>query len=156
MIIPTEDAYAELSKRVYYSPYYNNDSNWYRYRWLLWLLILIPILVFMIMFCVRRRRSTANVYYPQQQNQQYYESHPSQSYVPPENPQTYQTGGYNNYGNQGYAGTYEPSGSQQGYGGYGPSGGQQQQPYYSREQEFDVAGEDYSRPAGPPPAHTKA
>lgn len=98
------------------------------------------------MFCLRRRRSKGSVYYPQQQlNQQYYQNQqPQQSYVPPEQPQTYQTGGYNNYGNGGY-------------GNYGPSsGGAAQQGYYSREQEYDVAGEEFSRPEGPPPAHTKA
>lgn len=100
------------------------------------------------MFCFRRRRSKSSVYYPPQQlNQQYYQNQqPQQTYVLPENPQTYQTGGYTNYGNQGYS-NYDPSGG---------AGSAQQQPYYSREQEYDVVGEDFSRPEGPPPAHTKS
>ncbi|CAL1193800.1 unnamed protein product [Candida parapsilosis] len=135
MIVPKEDTHIEMLKRAYYNPYYyNNNSGWHRYRWLLWLLVLIPIFFVLLMFCLRRRRSKGIL--PKSQ--------PQQSYVPPEQPQTYQTGGYNNYGNEGY-------------GNYGPSsGGAAQQGYYSREQEYDVAGEEFSRPEGPPPAHTKA
>ena len=65
-----------------------------------------------------------------QPNNQYYE--------------TQQAGGY--YGD---TSTYPPQ--QPGYGG----GGSYQQGY-NRETEYNVNGDDFSRPEGPPPAHYKA
>lgn len=138
----------DIFKRIPF--YYNGDDNgWYTWRWLLWLLILVPLFFIILMYCLRRRRSTTSVYYPPQElNQQYYQTQqqPPPGYVPPEYPQTYQTGGYNSYGNPDYA-------------NYGPSSGtgSQQQGYYpTSQQEYNGGGGDYFRPEGPPPAHTKS
>ncbi|EDK36111.1 predicted protein [Meyerozyma guilliermondii ATCC 6260] len=127
----------DIYKRYYYNNYRNRNSNWYTYRWLLWL-ILVPVLFILVALFFLRRRRRRNRQVTMQPNNQYYE--------------TQQAGGYYNGqqgGNYGDTSTYPPQ--QPGYGG---SGSYQQG--YNREAEYNVNGDDFSRPEGPPPAHYKA
>lgn len=125
----------EIAKRYYYNNY-RSRNNWYRYRWFLWLILIPVFLILLALFLMRRRRRNRQV--TVQPNNQYY--------------QTQQAGGYYNGqqgGIYGDSSAYPPQ--QPGYGGNGSY-----QQGYSREPEYNVNGEDFSRPEGPPPAHYKA
>ena len=158
MLLPESIDTQSLIKRIVY---YNNydRSGWWRWRWLLWLLILIPIFA-MIFLLSRRRRQNKVVAYNNpgpQPNGAYYNNNnqyqggyqggyqgnndlPPQAtpgYIPPAYPETSQQQG--SYGD-GY--------SSQQQNGYNPQQQQQQQLGTYNSEEF-------SRPEGPPPAHTK-
>lgn len=132
---------ADIAKRYYYNNGYRN-TRWHNYRWLLWLLVCLPVLLVLILFFLRRRRSNRQV--TVQPNNQYYQTQQAGGYY---NGQ--QNGGY--YGQQdgGAYGQNEYPPSQPGYGGNYQQG-------YARETEHNVTGDDFSRPDGPPPAHYKS
>lgn len=134
---------AKLSKRYYYSNR-GYRSNWYRYRWLLWILVIIPVIFLLILFfCCKRRKKR-----PVQVNPQ-----PHDQYPPPNNQyyqQTQQTGGY--YGNDG------PGGTNYGGGGYNQGGNYNQggiSSYGNNQSSGAYDNSDFQRPDGPPPAHYK-
>lgn len=127
-----------LKKRYPY--YYSGDNGWYRYRWLLWLLVLIPCIIVAILWIIRSRRAKRPVTYD---NNQYY--------------QTQQVGGYPN---QTYPDYYQ---GQEAYYGNQPASVPPQEVNYSRPegpppQYTGQAYQDetFARPEGPPPTHPKA
>ena len=159
----------EVTKRLYYGNRYGNyDSSWHSYRWLLWLLLLIPLFIIIVLFCVRKRRNKGKVhvmdnnqYYQTQQAGGYYnqgQGYPNQygNQYPPANPEAGGYGGYNQQ--QGY--TEQPGYSgQQGYSeqpGYSGQQGYSEQPGYNGTKVDDVNPDEFQRPDGPPPAHYKS
>ncbi|KAK6200281.1 uncharacterized protein RJT21DRAFT_5373 [Scheffersomyces amazonensis] len=146
----SSDSDVSLVKRIiYYSNGYTNP--WYRHRWYLLFILLVP-LAFIIIFALRRRRFRQRPVVTQQPfpNQQ-----PSGGY-----PQTTQTGsayysqqgqGYGNTGSS-YGAYVPPPQPEQSYGGgsyeqagYGPS-------RVANDEAQEVTG-SYSRPEGPPPGY---
>lgn len=147
---------AEITKRVYFGNRYGNTgtSGWYTYRWLLWLILLIPLLIVVILFCVRKRKNKGRVhvvdnnqYYQTQQAGGYYNQGQGNQYPPP-NPDAGGYGGYNQQ--QGYTG--QGYNEQPGYTGQGYT----EQPGYNATSANNVNADEFQRPEGPPPAHYKS
>lgn len=148
----------EINKRLYYGNRYGNggSSGWGSYRWLLWLLILIPLLIVVVLFCMRKRKNKGkahvmdnNQYYQTQQAGGYYnqgQGYPNQqdNQYPPANPDAGGYGGYNQQ--QGY--TEQP--------GYSGQPGYTEQPGYNGSKVDDINPDEFQRPDGPPPAHYKS
>ena len=166
MLLPESINSQNLVKRIVYYSSYDDYSGWWKWRWLLWLLLLIPI--FLTIFLIARRgRQNKVVAYNNppdpQANEAYYNNNQYQGgyqggyqgnndlppqatpgYIPPAYPETSQQQGS-------YGGGYS---SQQQYG-YNP---QQQNGYNPQQQQQQLGtynSEEFSRPEGPPPAHTK-
>ncbi|RCK65359.1 hypothetical protein Cantr_01245 [Candida viswanathii] len=142
MIVPASEEPMALAKRLYYYGD-RSRSDWWKWRWLLWLLVLIPFLVVLFLFFFRRRnRSKVRSYY-NQGNGQYQSGYYANNDLPPQSAPGYVPPSY-------------PETSQPGYGGYsaqreGSYGGDNAQP-----QQESGTYDEFSRPAGPPPAHTKS
>ena len=148
----------DINKRLYYPNRYGNNGStgWGSYKWLLWLLILIPLLIVVVLFCLRKRKNKGKVhvmdnnqYYQTQQAGGYYnqgQGYPNQqdNQYPPANPDAGGYGGYNQQ--QGY--TEQP--------GYNGQPGYSEQPGYNGSKVDDINPDEFQRPDGPPPAHYKS
>lgn len=145
----------DISKR-YISNYGNygrgRTSNWYSYRWLLWLLILVPIVILVVLFCCRKKRNSHKVV----DNNQYYQTQQAGGYYGGQAYQNSGDQGYQQYPNAGgNAPPAQPNYDSQypandGYGGYS------QQQGYKAEATEPVNANEFERPDGPPPAHYKS
>ena len=136
VIMLLDKSFQELQRRYPY--YYSRNDNWYRFRWLLWLLVLIPFIIVAILWIIRSRRAKRPITYD---NNQYY--------------QTQQVGGYPN---QTYPGYYQ---GQETYYGNQPSSAPPEEVNFSRPegpppQYTGNQDETFARPEGPPPTHPKA
>lgn len=137
MLLPESANTQSLIKRtIYYT--YDDYSSWWKWRWLLWILILIP--VFVTIFVISRRARKNKVV----------------AYNNPD-PQANQTYYYNN--NQ-YQGEYNGNNDlpPQATPGYIPPAYLEtsQQQGYNPQQLGNYNSGEISKPEDPPPAHTKA
>ncbi|KGQ84541.1 Late-stage biofilm-induced protein [Candida albicans SC5314] len=136
MLLPESINSQNLVKRIVYYSSYDDYSGWWKWRWLLWLLLLIPI--FLTIFLIARRGRQNKVV----------------AYNNPPDPQANEA----YYNNNQYQGGYDNDLPPQATPGYGTTNyPETSQPGYNLQQQSgDYNSGEISRPEGPPQAHTKS